>query len=278
MRRKSLVEDILETSFKNPVFGVVISIFFVGLGFYLTGKQAPPMAKPSEVMFIPTMHLFGKVSFIFSVIVLIATGIGYAVLSTKKKQQTAFFKTRSTLDDLKNLSWKEFEEYVGSLFEKMGYSVEVTGGLKDGGVDLIVRKEGKTSLIQCKNYRVSKVSLSMVRDFYGAMNANLNFQTGYFITTGIFTLEAKTFAEDKPIELIDGARLMDYVQIGDVKPVSQEKPVKKDVVEKPPACPKCGSNMVLRTAKKGSTAGSQFWGCSTYPKCNGTKSYSLSVE
>ena len=32
-------------------------------------------------------------------------------------------------------------------------------------------------------------------------------------------------------------------------------------------CPKCGSIMVLRTAKKGEYAGKQFWGCSEYPKC-----------
>lgn len=32
-------------------------------------------------------------------------------------------------------------------------------------------------------------------------------------------------------------------------------------------CPKCGSFMVLRTAKRGGSAGSQFWGCSAYPKC-----------
>ncbi len=27
--------------------------------------------------------------------------------------------------------------------------------------------------------------------------------------------------------------------------------------------------MVLRTAKKGRTAGQQFWGCSAYPDCRG---------
>lgn len=32
-------------------------------------------------------------------------------------------------------------------------------------------------------------------------------------------------------------------------------------------CPKCGSDMVLRTAKKGENIGTKFWGCSTYPKC-----------
>jgi restriction system protein len=32
-------------------------------------------------------------------------------------------------------------------------------------------------------------------------------------------------------------------------------------------CPQCGSNMILRKAKRGSNAGNQFWGCSTYPRC-----------
>lgn len=36
-----------------------------------------------------------------------------------------------------------------------------------------------------------------------------------------------------------------------------------------PRCPKCGSEMVLRTAKSGANAGNQFWGCSKYPGCRG---------
>jgi restriction system protein len=39
-----------------------------------------------------------------------------------------------------------------------------------------------------------------------------------------------------------------------------------------PTCPKCGILMVLRTARKGQRAGSQFWGCSNYPSCKTTKS------
>lgn len=32
-------------------------------------------------------------------------------------------------------------------------------------------------------------------------------------------------------------------------------------------CPRCGSQMILRTAKRGANAGRQFWGCSKFPKC-----------
>ena len=38
-----------------------------------------------------------------------------------------------------------------------------------------------------------------------------------------------------------------------------------------PTCPKCDSDMVLRTARKGPNAGSQFWGCSRFPSCRGTR-------
>ena len=37
--------------------------------------------------------------------------------------------------------------------------------------------------------------------------------------------------------------------------------------QSPPNCPQDGLTMVLRTARKGRYAGSQFWGCSQFPKC-----------
>lgn len=40
-----------------------------------------------------------------------------------------------------------------------------------------------------------------------------------------------------------------------------------------PRCPKCGSEMILRTAKSGSNAGNKFWGCSKYPNCRGMVAY-----
>ena len=35
-------------------------------------------------------------------------------------------------------------------------------------------------------------------------------------------------------------------------------------------CPKCGSAMRLRVARRGSRRGKQFWGCLRFPSCNGT--------
>ena len=49
------------------------------------------------------------------------------------------------------------------------------------------------------------------------------------------------------------------------KSKSSEAPTRMD------ACPVCNSPMVNRTAKRGANAGRRFLGCSTYPRCKGTR-------
>jgi DNA topoisomerase-3 len=56
------------------------------------------------------------------------------------------------------------------------------------------------------------------------------------------------------------------LMVGAAAPVAGAGPVKKAVAGKDAVkCPKCGEGMVLRTGVKGG-----FYGCSAYPKCNGT--------
>ncbi|NBB78741.1 MAG: four helix bundle protein [Verrucomicrobia bacterium] len=43
-----------------------------------------------------------------------------------------------------------------------------------------------------------------------------------------------------------------------------------DPADQIPKCPQCGELMALRTARQGKNEGSQFWGCTAYPKCKGT--------
>lgn len=52
--------------------------------------------------------------------------------------------------------------------------------------------------------------------------------------------------------------------------------VQTSTLEAQPRCPKCGSDMVLRTAKSGANQGEKFWGCSRYPQCRGIVKYDIS--
>lgn len=47
----------------------------------------------------------------------------------------------------------------------------------------------------------------------------------------------------------------------------------EQVEESSPRRPKCGSEMALRTARRGDNQGGKFWGCSRYPECRGIVEY-----
>lgn len=68
--------------------------------------------------------------------------------------------------------------------------------------------------------------------------------------------------------------LRQHAGLGDAQASVRQDPVEPVVAETgTPTCPKCGSPMVLRTAKRGSSPGSQFWGCPNYPRCRGIRQY-----
>lgn len=70
-------------------------------------------------------------------------------------------------------------------------------------------------------------------------------------------------------------RLEDFkVEGGFTENMTQERLAtikEKAIAEEAPRCPKCGAPMRQRTIKKGARQGETFWGCTDYPKCDGTR-------
>ena len=52
---------------------------------------------------------------------------------------------------------------------------------------------------------------------------------------------------------------------------TEKSAVNTNSSETVPHCPVCNALMVKRLARRGSSAGSTFFGCSNYPKCRGTR-------
>lgn len=170
---------------------------------------------------------------------------------------------------LNNMTWQEFEMLVGEAFRRGGYSIEESGGGgADGGIDLVLHKNGEKSLVQCKQWRAYKVGVQVIRELYGVMAAE-GAAHGFVVTSGVFTQEARAFADGRNIDLIDGAELATIIRA-----IQHPESLAKLPVAQTPnvsqACPKCGGAMVKRTAKQGANAGKMFWGCSGYPQCRGT--------
>jgi len=175
----------------------------------------------------------------------------------KFRQGEKWHSDRNLLQWLRGMKPSEFEDYIADLFTRLGYKTKAVGSSYDKGIDIIVEKDGIRGYIQCKKFITSKVTVGDVRDFYGALADHLTNGKGYFITTNKFTLEAEKFAEDKPIELIDGYKLIRYIKM--------TKKDKEEPKKNPKKCPRCSGSLVQRDGKFG-----PFYGCSNYPKCNYT--------
>lgn len=75
--------------------------------------------------------------------------------------------------EIENIHWRNIERFCAQYFSSKGFTVELGPGSNDGGIDIRVFEEKKTStskpyiLIQCKRYNSDhKVSIKTVKSFY----------------------------------------------------------------------------------------------------------------
>lgn len=101
----------------------------------------------------------------------------------------------------------EFEDYVAHrIFARQGYQVLNTRDTKDGGIDVLITDEyGRQAVVQCKRYK-GTVGSATVRELYGTM-IHTGAVRAYLATTAEISNDARAWAEDKPIILLDGERL-----------------------------------------------------------------------
>ncbi len=92
-------------------------------------------------------------------------------------------------------------------------------------------------------------------------------QANYLLDQQISALERAFITAGGYHEQLAAARLTER----DRQRRAESAPPGDQVERNAPACPACGKAMVLRTARKGSHPGSQFWGCADYPACKGTR-------
>ncbi len=156
----------------------------------------------------------------------------------------------------------EFEEELGALFRQLGYRVERTPTSGDQGVDLILRKDGRTTVVQCKAHS-SPVGPAIARELLGSMVA-FRADDAILACTGGFTKSVWEFVQklpqDRQIKLVSARELTSLADAAAA--------LSKTEMRNAPVCPAsgCGELMVMRTGYRG-----RFWGCPRYPDCRGTR-------
>ena len=116
--------------------------------------------------------------------------------------------------------------------------------------------------VQCKHWSKWKYGPAVVRELIGFM-VHENTPQGFLVCRSA-TEEAKSLAASHRIRIIERDGLVERIEEATAQ---RDGLVGMALFHPPKLCPKCGADMVLRTASKGRNPGEEFWGCSTYPKC-----------
>ena len=166
-------------------------------------------------------------------------------------------RLRKEVEFWESLSGAEFERELASLFIRVGYQVEMTPMSRDEGVDLVLKRNGKIGIVQCKRY-AQPAGPAIARELLGSMVA---YHADYAVLacTGGFTQGVHEFVRDKELHLMSVHDIVQLSERGETAPQPREIPTQQ-------RCPLCRAKMVLRVGKYGT-----FLGCTRWPKCKGSR-------
>lgn len=281
-RRKSSLEDAMDLTARLPwQVGVGLAmVSFVVLHVFGAGALQPHTT-PRDVGALGNQaiqQLISTGAYLMQFVVPPAFLIGAAV-SYYRRWRGSRALSRAAAGGTAAVSstgHSDFELMVGAALRNAGYRVanQALPG-PDGGVDLVVERDRKRVLVQCKHWQTKPVGVGVIREIVGVV-ASRKADGAMVVTSGRFTDEAKAFAARTGVDLIDGERLQKLIGAGQSESVGaprQAAPAVGERAEAPaatsPACPKCGGAMIRRTARQGAYAGKDFWACRGYPSCRG---------
>ncbi len=187
--------------------------------------------------------------------------------SPVKRRESLPETAPARVEKLRSIDWFHFERLVGLVYSKLGYTVNVRGGANpDGGIDLVMEKNGQCVAVQCKHWKTWNVGVRAMREFLGALT-DAGIPKGIFITLGGYTGDAKQLAEKHGIEIINETDMDQMMEQAGSRFDPEVQALLSDTRK---FCPKCEKERVLRTAKKGRGEGQEFWGCSAVARCRFT--------
>lgn len=171
---------------------------------------------------------------------------------------------KDLMDQLRAVDWFQFEKVMEHAYRALGYAVTRRGGANpDGGIDLVLEKDGTRTAVQCKQWKSWNVGVKAIREFLGAL-VDSGISKGIFVTIGGYTGGARAFAGKHGINILGETELLQLME----RAGTRFDPVAQGILtDTRKYCPRCEHEMILRTALRGAHEGSRFWGCSTYPGC-----------
>jgi hypothetical protein len=111
-----------------------------------------------------------------------------------------------SLASLVDMDGERFEQLCGDYFAALGYTVDYTPQSGDGGIDLVLTRDGELAVAQCKRTKKS-VGEPVVRDLYGALH-HTGAVEAFLCSASGFSPAAESWAVGKPLTLVDGREIV----------------------------------------------------------------------
>jgi restriction system protein len=111
------------------------------------------------------------------------------------------------LAQVRQLGWERFSGLLAEGLRRDGYEVQVHRGT---AADYELRRGGRTALASCKRWKVTQAGVGPLRELVEARGSR-EADECVFVTAGELTPQARSFAREKAVRLIEGAELVRLV-------------------------------------------------------------------
>lgn len=120
------------------------------------------------------------------------------------------FANKTTMPYIDNLAGYEFEEFIASLLNNLGYEAKVTQESGDYGIDVVAIKDNIRYAIQCKNYS-QPVGNKAIQEAYSGKNY-YDCHVAIVVTNNHFTTNAINQAKMNKVVLWDRNKLEELIK------------------------------------------------------------------
>ena len=106
------------------------------------------------------------------------------------------------LEKLRALSWEEFATVLEAAWRRDGYEAKRVSG----AADFELEKAGQVTLVACKRWKATRAGIEPLRELDAARHAR-EARECIYVAAGDITDNARAFAAEKKIRLLQGAEL-----------------------------------------------------------------------
>jgi restriction system protein len=164
------------------------------------------LRSPWWVSFLVAAGVFALMRYFLPAMYASAGALPFAVIGFvagwKQFRAPSAKKIAARLEALRQMSWEEFARTLEAGFKREGYEVTRL----DGAADFALDKGARLTLVAAKRWKAQRTGVEPLREL-----TELGEKKGagecWYVCSGEMTENARTFARDKAIKVVEGAEL-----------------------------------------------------------------------